>query len=95
MHRFTMMEHAVEQRRAHRNMIMQLRRNSDPSGLDDPASSSAVGRGTEESSDDSDSEEEQSEISEEEMDMDGYYFLQVGFNIGARVCILSVVEFRF
>lgn len=91
MHRFTIVEHALEQRRAHRNMLMQLRQSSDPTRPEDSAAcavSSGSGSGGSggtgggggaagESSDDSDSEEEQSEISEEEMDMDGFYFLQV------------------
>lgn len=76
MHRFTMVEHALEQRRAHRTMLMQLRRSSDPTRNDESSSSVAVPVGDDSASDDSDSEEEQSEISEEEMDMDGYYFLQ-------------------
>lgn len=78
MHQFTIVEHAVEQRRAHRNMLMQLRQTSDPTAQEEAAACSVSGgNGGEESSDDSDSEEEQSEISEEEMDMDGFYFLQV------------------
>lgn len=77
MHRFTMMEHAIEQRRAHRNMLMQLRRSTElGDGSSCPTPSSSGGGAADESSDDSDSDEEQSEISEEEMDMDGYYFLQ-------------------
>lgn len=78
MHQFTMVEHAVEQRRAHRNMLMQLRQGSDATRPEETAVCSASsGNGVvDESSDDSDSEEEQSEVSEEEMDMDGFYFLQ-------------------
>lgn len=83
MHRFTMVEHAVEQRRAHRNMLMQLRQSSDPTRQEESAPCSASGANAlDESSDDSDSEEEQSEISEEEMDMDGFYFLQVCRQLG-------------
>ncbi|KAK3908110.1 Cysteine/serine-rich nuclear protein 2 [Frankliniella fusca] len=77
MHRFTMVEHAIEQRRAHRNMLMQLRRSTElGDGSNCAAPTSSSGGGADESSDDSDSDEEQSEMSEEEMDMDGYYFLQ-------------------
>ena len=96
MHRFTIVEHAIEQRRVHRNMLMQLRNSPDQTRLEDTTSSAAaasssssvVGGGGEDSSDDSDSEEEQSELSEEEMDLDGYYFLQVSYRFQVH-CIIS------
>ncbi|GJQ69711.1 hypothetical protein Trydic_g22282 [Trypoxylus dichotomus] len=63
--KFTMTEHAVEQRRIHRQLLQQLR------------SERGTNNGnTASSSDDSDSEEEPSDVSESELDLDNYYFLQ-------------------
>lgn len=63
--KFTMSEHALEQRRLHRQLLQQLR-NERGSNNGNTASSS----------DDSDSEEEPSDVSESELDLDNYYFLQ-------------------
>lgn len=62
--RFTISEHAVEQRRLHRQILQQLR------------SERHLNRAGNSSSDDSDSEEELSDASESELDLDSYYFLQ-------------------
>lgn len=64
MQRFSLTEHAVEQRRLHRQILQQLR------------SERHVSTGNGSSSDDSDSEEEPSDASESELDLDSYYFLQ-------------------
>ncbi|GLV42321.1 AXIN1 up-regulated 1 [Carabus blaptoides fortunei] len=64
MQRFSLSEHAIEQRRLHRQILQQLRSERHVSG----------GNGS--SSDDSDSEEEPSDASESELDLDSYYFLQ-------------------
>lgn len=61
--KFTLTEHALEQRRLHRQILQQLRCER----LQGSAMSS---------SDDSDTEEEASDISESELDLDSYYFLQ-------------------
>lgn len=62
---FSILEHAVEQRRLHRQVLLQLRSERlNTQGA--PVSSS----------DDSESEEEQSDASESELDLDSYYFLQ-------------------
>ncbi|XP_069691670.1 serine-rich adhesin for platelets isoform X2 [Periplaneta americana] len=62
---FSILEHAVEQRRLHRQVLLQLRSERlNTQGA--PTSSS----------DDSESEEEQSDASESELDLDSYYFLQ-------------------
>ncbi|KAK7872316.1 hypothetical protein R5R35_002768 [Gryllus longicercus] len=62
---FSLLEHAVEQRRLHRQVLLQLRNER-----------LSAQRAMASSSDDSDSEEEQSDISESELDLDSYYFLQ-------------------
>lgn len=64
MQRFSLSEHAVEQRRLHRQILQQLRSERHVTGT------------TGSSSDDSDSEEEPSDASESELDLDSYYFLQ-------------------
>lgn len=64
MQRFSLSEHAVEQRRLHRQILQQLRSERHVSGANGS------------SSDDSDSEEEPSDASESELDLDSYYFLQ-------------------
>lgn len=61
--RFSLTEHAIEQRRLHRQILQQLRSERHMSR-------------TTSSSDDSDSEEELSDASESELDLDSYYFLQ-------------------
>lgn len=63
--KFSIVEHANEQRRIHRQLLQQLR-----------AERSTTGRVVASSSDDSDSEDEISDASESEMDLDNYYFLQ-------------------
>ncbi|XP_063358253.1 uncharacterized protein LOC134647851 [Cydia amplana] len=62
---FTLAEHALEQRRLHRQILQQLK--SERHSLQGAALSS---------SEDSDTEEEASDISESELDLDSYYFLQ-------------------
>nr|XP_022910179.1 uncharacterized protein LOC111421267 [Onthophagus taurus] len=62
--KFTITEHAVEQRRIHRQLLQQLRSERNVNGP------------THSSSDDSDSEEDASDVSESELDLDNYYFLQ-------------------
>lgn len=62
--KFSVAEHAVEQRRIHRQLLQQLR------------SERQVTNGNASSSDDSDSDDEPSDASESEMDLDNYYFLQ-------------------
>lgn len=62
--KFSIAEHAVEQRRIHRQLLQQLRSERNVTG------------GTTTSSDESDSEDEASEASDTEMDPDNYYFLQ-------------------
>ncbi|XP_049880005.1 uncharacterized protein LOC126376542 [Pectinophora gossypiella] len=62
---FTLAEHALEQRRLHRQILQQLK--SERHSLQGVALSS---------SEDSDTEEEASDISESELDLDSYYFLQ-------------------
>lgn len=63
--KFSISEHASEQRRIHRQLLQQLRSEKHvPNG--NPVSSS----------DDSDSEEEPSDTSETELDLDNYNFLQ-------------------
>ncbi|XP_060517049.1 uncharacterized protein LOC132696313 [Cylas formicarius] len=64
MKKFSIVEHANEQRRIHRQLLQQLRIERSITG--DVATSS----------DDSDSEDEISDASESEMDLDNYYFLQ-------------------
>nr|CAD7597966.1 unnamed protein product [Timema genevievae] len=61
---FSLLEHAVEQRRLHRQVLLQLRNER------------LSAQRTASSSDDSESEEEQSDVSESELDLDSYYFLQ-------------------
>lgn len=63
--KFSIVEHANEQRRIHRQLLQQLRSERHSTG----------GKGAS-SSDESDSEEELSDASESEMDLDNYYFLQ-------------------
>lgn len=62
---FTLMEHALEQRRLHRQIIMQLKNERN-----------TLQTATISSSEESDTEEEASDISESELDLDSYYFLQ-------------------
>lgn len=62
---FTLTEHALEQRRLHRQILQQLK--SERHSLQGDSLSS---------SEDSDTEEEASDISESELDLDSYYFLQ-------------------
>lgn len=62
--RFSISEHALEQRRLHRQILQQIR------------SERHLSRTGASSSDDSDSEEELSDASESELDLDNYYFLQ-------------------
>lgn len=64
--KFSITEHAIEQRRVHRQMIQQIRTESAKT----PSTSTAT------SSEESESEEEQSDVSENEIDMDNYYMLQ-------------------
>lgn len=63
--KFSIAEHAVEQRRIHRQLLQQLR-----------AQRNTIGGNAGSSSEESDSEEEHSDASESEMDLDNYYFLQ-------------------
>lgn len=63
--KFTLPEHAMEQRRLHRQVLQQLK--SERHLLQGVSLSS---------SEDSDTEEEASDISESELDLDSYYFLQ-------------------
>lgn len=63
--KFSLDQHAVEQRRIHRQLLQQLRSERN-------VTSGTVGS----SSDESDSEDEPSDASESEMDLDNYYFLQ-------------------
>lgn len=62
---FTLAEHALEQRRLHRQILQQLK--SERHTLQGASLSS---------SEDSDTEEEASDISESELDLDNYFFLQ-------------------
>lgn len=64
--KFSIAEHALEQRRIHRQLLQQLRSERQVT----------TGAGMGSSSDDSDSEEEPSDVSESELDLDNYYFLQ-------------------
>ncbi|XP_050309821.1 uncharacterized protein LOC126745841 isoform X2 [Anthonomus grandis grandis] len=63
--KFSLVEHANEQRRIHRQLLQQLKT--------DRSLNTSIGGF---SSDDSDSEDEISDASESEMDLDNYYFLQ-------------------
>lgn len=63
--KFTLAEHALEQRRLHRQILQQLK--SERHTIQGAALSS---------SEDSDTEEEASDISESELDLDSYFFLQ-------------------
>lgn len=63
--KFSLVEHAMEQRRLHKQILQQLK--SERHSLQGAALSS---------SEDSDTEEETSDISESELDLDSYYFLQ-------------------
>ncbi|KOB66703.1 Cysteine/serine-rich nuclear protein 2 [Operophtera brumata] len=63
--KFSLAEHALEQRRLHRQILQQLK--SERHSLQGVSLSS---------SEDSDTEEEASDISESELDLDSYYFLQ-------------------
>lgn len=63
--KFTLAEHALEQRRLHRQVLQQLK--SERQSLQGASLSS---------SEDSDTEEEASDFSESELDLDSYYFLQ-------------------
>ncbi|XP_026757103.2 uncharacterized protein LOC113516826 [Galleria mellonella] len=62
---FTLTEHALEQRRLHRQILQQLK--NERHSIQGTSLSS---------SEDSDTEEETSDISESELDLDSYYFLQ-------------------
>lgn len=66
MQKFSLAEHALEQRRLHRQILQQLKSERH----------SLQGTLTLSSSEDSDTEEEASDISESELDLDSYYFLQ-------------------
>lgn len=63
--KFSLAEHAVEQRRIHRQLLQQLR-----------SERSMTRSTTETSSEESDSEDDPSDASESEIDLDNYYFLQ-------------------
>ncbi|CAK1544165.1 unnamed protein product [Leptosia nina] len=63
--KFTLAEHALEQRRLHRQLLQQLK-----------SERHSVSGVLLSSSEDSDTEEETSDISESELDLDSYYFLQ-------------------
>lgn len=63
--KFSLVEHAMEQRRLHKQILQQLK--SERHTMQGAALSS---------SEDSDTEEEASDISESELDLDSYYFLQ-------------------
>ncbi|KAG5878320.1 hypothetical protein JTB14_030971 [Gonioctena quinquepunctata] len=63
--KFSLPEHALEQRRIHRQLLQQLR-----------SERNATGGTVVSSSEESDSEDEPSDASESEMDLDNYYFLQ-------------------
>lgn len=63
--KFSLVEHAMEQRRLHKQILQQLK--SERHSLQGAVLSS---------SEDSDTEEETSDISESELDLDSYYFLQ-------------------
>lgn len=63
--KFSIAEHAIEQRRIHRQLLQQLR-----------SQRNAIGGNGGSSSEESESEEEPSDASESEMDLDNYYFLQ-------------------
>nr|XP_023025940.1 uncharacterized protein LOC111513945 [Leptinotarsa decemlineata]XP_023025947.1 uncharacterized protein LOC111513945 [Leptinotarsa decemlineata]XP_023025954.1 uncharacterized protein LOC111513945 [Leptinotarsa decemlineata] len=63
--KFSLSEHALEQRRIHRQLLQQLRSERN----------ATVGTVVS-SSEESDSEDEPSDASESEMDLDNYYFLQ-------------------
>lgn len=63
--KFTLAEHALEQRRLHRQILQQIK--NERHNLQGVALSS---------SEESDTEEETSDISESELDLDSYYFLQ-------------------
>lgn len=65
--KFSITEHALEQRRIHRQLLQQLRTDRQATNSNGIIHSS---------SDDSDSEEEPSDASESELDLDNYYFLQ-------------------
>lgn len=65
--KFSITEHALEQRRIHRQLLQQLRTDRQATTSNGIIHSS---------SDDSDSEEEPSDASESELDLDNYYFLQ-------------------
>ncbi|XP_047116989.1 uncharacterized protein LOC124797910 [Schistocerca piceifrons] len=71
---FSLLEHAVEQRRHHRQMLIQLRNERLASGTAAGGIPSSRPHGS--SSDDSDTDDEPSDISESELDLDSYYFLQ-------------------
>ncbi|XP_068621066.1 uncharacterized protein Axud1 [Battus philenor] len=63
--KFTLAEHALEQRRLHRQILQQIK--NERHNLQGVTLSS---------SEDSDTEDETSDISESELDLDSYYFLQ-------------------
>ncbi|XP_067001422.2 uncharacterized protein Axud1 isoform X2 [Anabrus simplex] len=62
---FSIPEHAVEQRRLHRQVLLQLRNER-------LSAQRAIGSSSEES----ESDDDQSDASESELDLDNYYFLQ-------------------
>lgn len=63
--KFSLIEHSIEQRRLHRQILQQLK--NERNTLNGVSLSS---------SEDSDTDEETSDISESELDLDSYYFLQ-------------------
>lgn len=63
--RFTLAEHALEQRRLHRQILQQIKNERH-----------SLQGATFSSSEDSDTEEETSDLSESELDLENYYFLQ-------------------
>jgi cysteine/serine-rich nuclear protein len=78
MQNFTLSEHASEQRRSQRQMLLQLRNQRLQKEKED--GSEALAPITSSSSEDSESEEEASEMSDSELDQDpSYYTLQVRY----------------
>ncbi|XP_042203718.1 uncharacterized protein LOC121853564 isoform X2 [Homarus americanus] len=67
---FSLAEHAVEQRRAHREYLMRLRQQRSARERRDSSSRGSSSEDSEENS------EEASDLSDSELDADSYYFLQ-------------------
>lgn len=67
---FTLAEHAVEQRRAHREYLLRLRQQRSARERGDSSSRGSSSEDSEENS------EEASDLSDSELDADSYYFLQ-------------------